>query len=38
MILILGHKVGIYLIAPALIALLAGGAVNAWLILVSLTD
>jgi hypothetical protein len=29
---------GLYLLAPALIAVLAGGVVNAWLILVRLTD
>jgi hypothetical protein len=36
-ILILGHKHGIYLLVPALIAVLVGGVVNAWLILVRLT-
>jgi hypothetical protein len=36
-ILILGHKDGIYLLVPALIAVLVGGVVNAWLILVRLT-
>ena len=34
----LGHKDGIYLLVPALIAVLVGGVVNAWLILVRLTD
>jgi hypothetical protein len=29
---------GIYLLFPALIAVLVGGLVNAWLILVRLTD
>jgi hypothetical protein len=37
-ILILGHEDGIYFIVPALIAVLVGGVVNAWLILVRLTD
>jgi hypothetical protein len=37
-ILILGHKNGLYLLVPALIAVLVGGVVNAWLILVRLTD
>jgi hypothetical protein len=37
-VLILGHKDGIYLVVPALIAVLVGGVVNAWLILVRLTD
>lgn len=37
-ILILGHKDGIYVLVPALIAVLVGGVVNAWLILVALTD
>jgi len=37
-ILILGHTDGIYLHVPALIAVLVGGVVNAWLILVRLTD
>jgi hypothetical protein len=36
-ILILGHKDGIYLLVPALIAVLVGGVVNARLILVRLT-
>jgi hypothetical protein len=36
LILILGHKNGIYLIVPALVAVLVGGVVNAWLILVKL--
>jgi hypothetical protein len=33
-ILILGHRDGLYLLVPALIAVLVGGVVNAWLILV----
>jgi hypothetical protein len=33
-----GVKDGIYLVVPALIAVLVGGVVNAWLILVRLTD
>jgi len=37
-VLILGHKAGIYVIVPAVIAVLVGGVVNAWLILVKLTD
>jgi len=37
-ILILGHKNGLYVLVPALIAVLVGGVVNAWLILVKLTD
>jgi hypothetical protein len=37
-ILILGHKDGIYLLVPALVAVLVGGVANAWLILVRLTD
>jgi hypothetical protein len=37
-ILILGHTEGIYLLVPALIAVFVGGVVNAWLILVRLTD
>jgi hypothetical protein len=37
-ILILGHKEGIYFLVPALIAVLVGGVVNAWLILVRLTE
>ncbi len=37
-ILILGYKDGTYLLVPALIAVLVGGVVNAWLILVRLTD
>ena len=36
--LILGHKDGIYLLVPALVAVFVGGVVNAWLILVKLTD
>src|SRR5262245_21998536 len=35
-VLILGHKDGLYLLVPALIAVLVGGVVNAWLILVRL--
>jgi hypothetical protein len=37
-ILVLGHKDGIYVGVPALVAVLVGGVVNAWLILVRLTD
>src|SRR5215813_1218794 len=37
-ILILGHTDGIYPHVPALIVVLVGGVVNAWLILVGLTD
>jgi hypothetical protein len=37
-VLILGQKDGIYVVVPALIAVLVGGVVNAWLILVRLTD
>lgn len=37
-ILLLGHENGIYVLVPALIAVLVGGVVNAWLILVRLTD
>jgi len=37
-ILILGHDDGIYVVVPALIAVLVGGVVNAWLILVKLSD
>jgi hypothetical protein len=37
-VLILGHKGGIYVLVPALFAVLVGGVVNAWLILVKLTD
>jgi len=36
-VLILGHEDGIYVLVPALIAVLVGGVVNAWLILVRLT-
>jgi hypothetical protein len=35
--LILGHRDGLYVLVPALFAVLAGGVVNAWLILVRLT-
>jgi len=35
-VLILGHRDGIYLVVPALIAVLVGGVVNAWLTLVRL--
>jgi hypothetical protein len=35
--LVAGHRDGIYVIVPALVAVLAGGVVNAWLILVRLT-
>jgi len=34
---LLGHEDGIYVVVPALIAVLVGGVVNAWLILVRLT-
>jgi hypothetical protein len=37
-ILFLGDTDGVYFLVPALIAVLAGGVVNAWLILVRLTD
>jgi hypothetical protein len=37
-VLVLGHEDGIYFVVPALIAVLVGGVVNAWLILVRLTD
>jgi formate-dependent nitrite reductase membrane component NrfD len=37
-VLILGHEDGTYVLVPALIAVLAGGVVNAWLILVALND
>jgi hypothetical protein len=37
-ILIFGSDDGIYMLVPALIAVLVGGVVNAWLILVKLTD
>lgn len=36
-VLILGHEDGTYVVVPALIAVLVGGVVNAWLILVRLT-
>jgi hypothetical protein len=36
-VLMLGHKDGIYVLVPTLIAVLVGGVVNAWLILVGLT-
>jgi hypothetical protein len=36
--LILGHKNGICLLVPALIAVLVGGVANAWLIPVKRTD
>jgi hypothetical protein len=36
--LLLERKEGIYLLVPALIAVLVGGVVNAWLILIRLTD
>jgi hypothetical protein len=38
LLLTLGHRDGVYLLVPALIAVLVGGVVNAWLILVNLTD
>jgi xanthine/uracil permease len=37
-ILILDHEDGLYVLVPALIAVLVGGVVNAWLILVRLDD
>jgi len=37
-ILILGSTDGIYLLVPALITALVGGVVNAWLILVRLSE
>ena len=37
-VLILGRRNGIYVLVPALAAVLVGGVVNAWLILVKLTD
>ena len=37
-VLILDHKSGLYFLIPAVIAVLIGGVVNAWLILVRLTD
>jgi hypothetical protein len=37
-VLILGHKDGLYVLVPALIAVLVGAVVNAWLILVRLTE
>jgi hypothetical protein len=37
-VLIVGHENGIYVLVPALMAVLVGGVVNAWLIPVSLTD
>jgi hypothetical protein len=37
-ILILDHEDGLYFLVPALIAVLVGGVVNAWLILVRLND
>src|SRR5262249_53578373 len=36
-ILLAGHADGIYLLVPALVAVLVGGVVNAWLILVRLS-
>jgi hypothetical protein len=36
-ILVLGHENAVYLLVPALIAVLVGGVMNAWLILVSTT-
>jgi hypothetical protein len=36
--LIFGHENGIYVLVPALIAVVIGGVVNAWLILVKLPD
>jgi hypothetical protein len=37
-VLILGHEDGTYVLVPAPIAVLVGGVVNAWLILVRLSD
>jgi cobalamin synthase len=37
-VLILGHPDGIYVLVPALFAVLIGGVVNAWLILVRVSD
>ena len=37
-VLLLGHGWGLYFLVPAVIAVLAGGVWNAWLILVKLTD
>jgi hypothetical protein len=37
-VLISGHEDGIYVLVPAVIAVLVGGVVNAWLILVRLPD
>jgi hypothetical protein len=37
-VLILDHKFGLYFLIPAVIAVLIGGVVNAWLILVRLTE
>jgi len=37
-ILILGYKDGLYVLVPALIAVLVGGVASAWLVLVRLTD
>jgi divalent metal cation (Fe/Co/Zn/Cd) transporter len=37
-VLLLDHEDGIYVLVPALIAVLVGGVLNAWLILVRLTD
>lgn len=36
--LVLGHDHGLYLLVPALVAVLAGGVVNAWLILIRLGE
>ena len=36
-VLLLGHRGGLYLLVPALAAVLIGGVVGAWLILVNLT-
>jgi hypothetical protein len=38
LVLILGHEDGTHVLVPALIAVLVGGVVDAWLILVRLTD
>lgn len=37
-ILVLGHKDGLYFLVPALVAVLIAGVLNAWLILVALAD
>jgi hypothetical protein len=37
-VLVLGHDDGVYFVVPALIAVLVGGVVNAWVILIGLTE